>query len=276
LDGTAAPALAGDLSPAGLEATEHGFPLSSKRFANVRSYNNRPLVDVREFYEKDGVLSPGAKGLSLNPAQWSALRASLVSLSDALGRRDETFVADLGSGKRVSISSYSGKWLVDLREYYERDGQMRPGKKGISLPPDQWAKLCAVEMELTRRLEAMGGGTSTAAAPSPAPAHATDAGPSSAGPGPGPGAVTGSPAPAATADSSVVLGPNRRAETSRYKGTMYLSIREYYEKDGQMLPGKKGISLNKEQADALVTGAAALTAALTARDESFALELSSK
>ena len=36
-------------------------PISAKRYAGVRQYNKRAMVDVREFYEKDSALAPGAK-----------------------------------------------------------------------------------------------------------------------------------------------------------------------------------------------------------------------
>merc|ERR1711964_198149 len=43
--------------------------------------------------------------------------------------------------RRVSVEEFRGKKLVSIREYYEKDGKMLPGRKGISLPQDQWIKL---------------------------------------------------------------------------------------------------------------------------------------
>ncbi|KAE8379537.1 transcriptional Coactivator p15-domain-containing protein [Aspergillus bertholletiae] len=57
--------------------------------------------------------------------------------------------------RRVTISSFRGKTLVNIREYYEKDGQEFPGKKvgssGISLPIDQFASLVTLlpDIELT-------------------------------------------------------------------------------------------------------------------------------
>lgn len=35
--------------------------------------------------------------------------------------------------RRVQINEFKGKQLVDFREFYEKDGQMLPGKKVCSL-----------------------------------------------------------------------------------------------------------------------------------------------
>ena len=33
--------------------------------------------------------------------------------------------------------------MVNIREFYEAEGEEKPGRKGISLPVDQWHKLAA-------------------------------------------------------------------------------------------------------------------------------------
>lgn len=43
--------------------------------------------------------------------------------------------------RRVGIAHFRSTTLVNIREYYESGGQMRPGKKGISLSLDQYKAL---------------------------------------------------------------------------------------------------------------------------------------
>ncbi|KAF8422683.1 transcriptional Coactivator p15-domain-containing protein [Tirmania nivea] len=57
-------------------------------------------------------------------------------------------------------------------------------------------------------------------------------------------------------------GRHRRVTLSKFKGSMLISIREHYEKDGQVLPGKKGISLSMEQFNAMMAILPQLLAAL--------------
>ncbi|KAH7888737.1 transcriptional Coactivator p15-domain-containing protein [Phlebopus sp. FC_14] len=48
---------------------------------------------------------------------------------------------DLGIQKRATVRSFKGKIFVDIREYFGPDGDEKPGKKGISLNPEQWEAL---------------------------------------------------------------------------------------------------------------------------------------
>jgi hypothetical protein len=48
------------------------------------------------------------------------------------------------------------------------------------------------------------------------------------------------------------LGGAKRATILEFKGKRFIDIREYYEKNGEMLPGKKGICLNFQQFEALL------------------------
>ncbi|XP_034839833.1 RNA polymerase II transcriptional coactivator-like [Maniola hyperantus] len=50
--------------------------------------------------------------------------------------------------KLVKIREFKGKVYVDIREFYEKNGEMLPGKKGISLTPDLWRKLLSLSNEI--------------------------------------------------------------------------------------------------------------------------------
>lgn len=56
----------------------------------------------------------------------------------------------IGNKKFVSVQDFKGKKLVQIREYYEKDGKQLPGKKGIALSPQDFKKL----MELGPVIEA--------------------------------------------------------------------------------------------------------------------------
>lgn len=80
----------------------------------------------------------------------------------------------------------------------------------------------------------------------------------------------------ARVDGALDLGGKKRAEISSFKGMALLSLREFYEKDGAWLPGKRGISLTKPQVEALVAGAAKLNDALEAKDATVSIPISAK
>jgi len=59
----------------------------------------------------------------------------------------------LEKNKFVKIREFKGKIYVDIREFYEKNGQLLPGKKGISLPVDQWKKFCGIIPEVNDALK---------------------------------------------------------------------------------------------------------------------------
>jgi len=61
-----------------------------------------------------------------------------------------------GSTRRVTVNQFKGSWQVNIREYYNRDGAMLPGKKGISMPVDQWAALVQALPQIEKVLKEAG------------------------------------------------------------------------------------------------------------------------
>ncbi len=50
-------------------------------------------------------------------------------------------VFDLTKNHRITVSEYRGRVQVDLREFYFKDDEWKPGPKGIALTVAQWLEL---------------------------------------------------------------------------------------------------------------------------------------
>ncbi|KAG0562258.1 hypothetical protein M758_9G161000 [Ceratodon purpureus] len=60
----------------------------------------------------------------------------------ASGGEDSHTVCELSKNRKVMVRKFKGKVYVDIREFYTgKNGEELPGKKGISLPLDQWKEL---------------------------------------------------------------------------------------------------------------------------------------
>ena len=60
-----------------------------KKKVTVRKFKNMKLVDIREYYQKDGKWLPGSKGVSLTEEQWNALVGKTTDISEALYKIDD-------------------------------------------------------------------------------------------------------------------------------------------------------------------------------------------
>ncbi|KAM3964099.1 LOW QUALITY PROTEIN: single stranded-binding protein c31A [Aphomia sociella] len=57
--------------------------------------------------------------------------------------------------KLVKVREFKGKVYIDVREFYEKGGELLPGKKGISLTPEQWRKLLSLGDEINETVSTM-------------------------------------------------------------------------------------------------------------------------
>lgn len=67
------------------------------------------------------------------PAKKSKSKSSSSSRND----EDENSWS-LGKNRFLKVREFKGKFYVDIREFYDDNGEMKPGRKGISLSLEQW------------------------------------------------------------------------------------------------------------------------------------------
>ncbi|NWS46249.1 TCP4 polymerase, partial [Probosciger aterrimus] len=70
-----------------------------------------------------------------------AKSSKVIENSMGQGGEEETMF-QIGNTRYVRVSCFKGKVLVDIREFYaDKDGDMKPGRKGIALSAEQWNQL---------------------------------------------------------------------------------------------------------------------------------------
>lgn len=144
----------------------------------------------------------------------------------------DDIVFELSSKRRVTVRKWKNMKFVDIREFYDDNGQSKPGKKGISLSPDQYEKLYSFSDAIAEAIQLVEddqvGMESLAGVP---------------------GCIL---RPDGDVRAIALPLSNKRRITVRYfrKGVL-IDLREFYDQDGVSKPGKKGISLSKEQWTAL-------------------------
>lgn len=75
---------------AGADSPQIQFDLGvEKKKVTVRKFKNMKLIDIREYYQKEGLWMPGSKGISLTEEQWNALVNRMVDISEALHKIDD-------------------------------------------------------------------------------------------------------------------------------------------------------------------------------------------
>ncbi len=58
--------------------------LSKNRQVSVKLFKKNVLIDIREYYNKNGTLEPGTKGISLTLEQWNTLKENMNLIDDRI------------------------------------------------------------------------------------------------------------------------------------------------------------------------------------------------
>ncbi|XP_060850039.1 RNA polymerase II transcriptional coactivator [Rhopalosiphum padi] len=62
----------------------------------------------------------------------------------------------LDKNRFVKVREFRGKLFIDIREFYEKNGETLPGKKGISLSVGQWNRLKEQIDDIQESVEKLG------------------------------------------------------------------------------------------------------------------------
>uniref|UniRef100_A0A8C6TGR0 Activated RNA polymerase II transcriptional coactivator p15 n=1 Tax=Neogobius melanostomus TaxID=47308 RepID=A0A8C6TGR0_9GOBI len=111
------------------------MPKSKEMLSSTSGSESDSDVDTKK-KKKSSDKPPAKKAKSGESSKPAAASKSSSS------NKPEDNMFQIGKMRYVSVREFKGKILVDIREYWTNpDGEMKPGKKGISLNPEQWNQL---------------------------------------------------------------------------------------------------------------------------------------
>ncbi|KAL1835790.1 hypothetical protein VTJ49DRAFT_6054 [Mycothermus thermophilus] len=111
-----------------------------------------PFPKKKRQIESEAEEEPQVTKKSKSKASQSA-KGTLTQGKDAEGNP----YWEIGKNRRIGFSEFKGSTLVNIREFYTApNGELKPGKKGISLTLEQYKALLKVLPELNASLQAEG------------------------------------------------------------------------------------------------------------------------
>eukprot|EP01024_Parvocaulis_polyphysoides_P058100 TRINITY_DN621_c0_g1_i5.p2 TRINITY_DN621_c0_g1~~TRINITY_DN621_c0_g1_i5.p2 ORF type:complete len:231 (-),score=62.94 TRINITY_DN621_c0_g1_i5:271-963(-) len=123
--------------------------LSLARRATIKEFKNKLYIDVREYYKtKNGDSKPGKKGVFLTPEHFQTISEAGIQIQNALKDRNTSYELELDAKKFVHISDFRNNYSIDIREFYTKDGNRLPTRKGISLNKEEFEMLLKYSEDL--------------------------------------------------------------------------------------------------------------------------------
>ena len=124
--------------------------LDSNKWVVVNRYNKELLIHIREYQTEGEKTYPTKKGVFFSPPILATLRMHLDDIAHAMegvkSGKTEEFKLHLGKGIFCTISKKF--CLVNLRHYFELEGNLTPTKKGICLKMSEWTDLKRILKEV--------------------------------------------------------------------------------------------------------------------------------
>ncbi|KAL4986858.1 transcriptional Coactivator p15-domain-containing protein [Aspergillus falconensis] len=118
----------------------------------MASCSRKRVSEVADDSVLDEPLSKKSRTNASNVSGFGISRGTAARKEDSNG--DSYW--EISKMRRVTISSFRGKTMVNIREYYEKGDEELPGKKGISLPIDQFSALLTLLPEIETALQEKG------------------------------------------------------------------------------------------------------------------------
>ena len=70
-------------------------------------------------------------------------------------RSEKEHTWTLSDNRQARVRKYRGSTLIDIREYYSKNGRKRAGKRSVSLKPEPWNKLMELAPEISAAVQHM-------------------------------------------------------------------------------------------------------------------------
>ncbi|GAB7352251.1 hypothetical protein MBLNU459_g2720t1 [Dothideomycetes sp. NU459] len=113
-------------------------------------YKSRKRVSEANEYDSDGGFVEDAQ--ISKRAKTTQAAPSKETQTDEEGNE----FWEISAKRRIQISKFSGKQMINIREFYEKDGKILPGKKGISLSIEQFSTFVELLPQIEEVLKSKG------------------------------------------------------------------------------------------------------------------------